>query len=144
MVDLHAAEIDQLGALVLRLAELAHGIPEVRGEYRLAVDIERIRVKNAFPPGLTQAYRIQNAERNAVRAAARAISRSQAPFALAPVVTLQIDSAAIPIDDSSLLIVISLRGFRALFMPLPVVACLTLRITGPPFGGAVTVLRSAI
>src|SRR3954469_6468278 len=44
MVDLHAAEIDQLDALAAHRLEISHGVVDVPGEYGLPFGAERERV----------------------------------------------------------------------------------------------------
>src|SRR4029077_9764097 len=75
--------------------------------------------------------------------AARAISCSQGPFARTAVAKLQIESASIAIRPT-LFVLVSLRRFDELVMPLPVVARPSLRIVGLPFRGSVAEQRSAV
>src|SRR5512138_3647166 len=67
MIDLHAAEIDQLGAFPSHGLEAGHRIVHIPGKYRLAFGAERVRVQRASAPGLGQADRVQDAERDAMK-----------------------------------------------------------------------------
>src|SRR3954447_7275372 len=66
MIDLHAAEVDQLDPPSSHGFEVGDRVVHVLGEYGLSVGAERVRVKCAAPPGLGQADRVENAERNSV------------------------------------------------------------------------------
>ena len=67
MVDLHAADIDELGSLRFRPGETRHRLGE-RGRMNVpAVDVHVIRAELPFPAGLCQPDRIKDVERDAVQ-----------------------------------------------------------------------------
>ena len=67
VIDLHAAEIDELDAPVPHGIEVRHRVGHVPGKHRLAFSAQRIRVQRPSTPGLGQPYRIENAERNSIK-----------------------------------------------------------------------------
>ena len=66
VVDLHAADVDQLHALRRRGPEDAQRLGQRLGEYRLACDVHGVRLQRAALAALGQADRIEDADRHAM------------------------------------------------------------------------------
>jgi hypothetical protein len=66
VVDLHAAEIDQLGAAAPGLFEGRNGRAPGWRKYGFPFDIQRIWLQAALVAGLRQANRVEDADRNIV------------------------------------------------------------------------------
>src|SRR3954464_2473760 len=66
VVDLHAAEVDQLDPPSSHGFEVGDRVVHIFGEYGLSIGAESVRMKRAAPAGLGQADRVENAERNSV------------------------------------------------------------------------------
>lgn len=66
VVDLHAADVDELGAGFARLLEFQQGFLQSLRKVGWPFDIERIGVQRAAPPGLGQRDGIKDAERHPI------------------------------------------------------------------------------
>jgi hypothetical protein len=66
MVDLHAAEIDQLGAAPAGAFEGRNGVTGASGEHGFSFYVQGVGLKAAFPPGLGQANGIEDAGGHAI------------------------------------------------------------------------------
>lgn len=66
VVNLHAAEVDQDGALPFGLVENRYRLVRGTGEVGLALDVQRPGLKRSFPAGFGQSDRIKDAFGNLI------------------------------------------------------------------------------
>ncbi|MNZ93404.1 hypothetical protein D3C78_1124670 [compost metagenome] len=71
MIYLHAAEVDQLGAVALRRLESHQGFLGGGRKYRFSLDIHGIGIEPPLAARLGQAHRIENPLRHAIFACRR-------------------------------------------------------------------------
>lgn len=66
IIDLHAAEVDQLGTARARLLEALQGLALAACEIGLALDVQCVRLQRPFTAGLRETDRIEDAGGNVV------------------------------------------------------------------------------